>query len=101
MNGREAVGAFRSALENGQRYHVICMDIMMPDINGVDAVRLIRAHEAAHGIVTNRTIVIMTTALDDIKTVSHCFRALCDAYLVKPIELSKLRDLLKDFRLIQ
>ena len=39
VNGREAVAAFRLALEQGQRYDLICMDIMMPEMDGGEAVR--------------------------------------------------------------
>ena len=32
----------------------------------------------------------MTTAVDDVKEVIRCFQELCDAYLMKPIDLGKL-----------
>jgi len=101
VNGEEAVQAFRHALELGQSYDLICMDIMMPEMNGREAVRELRALEEAHGIpMTHGARIIMTTALDDIKEVFWCFRELCDAYLVKPIDLKKLLENLKSFRLI-
>src|SRR5208282_338399 len=42
VNGREAVAAFRTACESGQAYDLICMDIMMPEMDGQTAVREIR-----------------------------------------------------------
>jgi hypothetical protein len=36
----------------------------------------------------------------DIKEVIHCFRELCDAYLIKPIDLGKLLGLMKGWRLV-
>jgi two-component system chemotaxis response regulator CheY len=102
VNGREAVEAFRTSLERGQRYHLICMDIMMPEMDGREAVRQIRAMEEARGILsTSGAKIIMTTAVDDIKEVIRCFQELCDAYLVKPIELSKLLDCMRSFQLVQ
>jgi hypothetical protein len=38
--------------------------------------------------------------VDDIREVILCFRELCDAYLLKPIELSKLLAQMKSYQLI-
>jgi two-component system chemotaxis response regulator CheY len=101
VNGREAVEAFNSALERGQSYDLVCMDIMMPEMDGREAVRRIRAMEEARGILsTYGTKIIMTTAVDEIKDVVLCFKELCDAYLVKPIDLSKLVGHLRAYRLV-
>jgi two-component system, chemotaxis family, chemotaxis protein CheY len=100
VNGREAVEAFRSALEQGQSYDLICMDIMMPEMNGREAVRQIRALEAAHGIFSSfGAKIIMTTAMNDIKEVIRCYQELCDAYLVKPIDLIKLLSKMQSYQL--
>jgi HPt (histidine-containing phosphotransfer) domain-containing protein len=48
VNGREAVEAFRSALELGQSYDLVCMDIMMPEMDGREAVSRIRASCLMH-----------------------------------------------------
>jgi chemotaxis protein histidine kinase CheA len=102
VNGREAVEAFRSALERSQPYHLICMDIMMPEMDGCEAVRQIRAQEEARGIHSTYGVkIVMTTALDNIKEVTRCFKELCDAYLLKPIDLSKLLGHMKAYRLVQ
>ena len=101
VNGREAVEAFHAALERGQSYDLVCMDIMMPEMDGREAVRRIRAMEEARGILsTYGTKIIMTTAVDEIKDVVLCFKELCDAYLVKPIDLSQLLGHLRTYRLV-
>jgi two-component system chemotaxis response regulator CheY len=100
VNGREAVDAFRAAIERGHRYDLICMDIMMPELSGREAVRQIRALEEAQGIFsTSGAKIIMTTAVNDVKEVAHCFRELCDAYLVKPIDLGELLGKMKQYQL--
>ncbi len=102
VNGREAVDAFRFALTQGQRYDLICMDIMMPEMDGREAVRQVRALELAHGILSmHGAKIIMTTAVCDIEAVSECYQDLCDAYLTKPIDLAKLLSQMKACQLVR
>jgi two-component system chemotaxis response regulator CheY len=101
VNGREAVEAFRSALERKEAYDLICMDIMMPEMDGREAIRQVRALEEARGIFSTRGAkIIMTTAVDDFKEVIRCFQDLCDAYFTKPISLAKLLRQMRSWHLI-
>jgi two-component system chemotaxis response regulator CheY len=102
VNGKEAVDAFRSALEHGERYHLICMDIMMPELDGRQALRQIRDLEEKFGILSaTGAKIIMTTAVNDVKEVGRCFHELCDSYLVKPIDLATLLGQMKSYQLVQ
>ena len=101
VNGREAVSAFRSARAGGEPYDLICMDIMMPDMDGQTAVKEIRALEGAAGTPPAAAVkIIMTTALDDMKNVVESLRASCNAYLLKPVAAENLLGRLKSFGLI-
>jgi two-component system chemotaxis response regulator CheY len=78
------------------------MDIMMPEMDGREAVRQIRAMEEAQGILSAYGAkIIMTTALGQVKEVIRCFRELCDAYLVKPIDLGQLLAHMKSYKLVE
>ncbi len=100
-NGREAVEAYRAAWEQGQRYDFLCMDIMMPIMDGCEAVRHIRAFEESQGVFsTSGAKIIMTTTVHDIREVFRSFMGLCDAYLMKPIDLAKLLGHMKSFQLV-
>jgi two-component system, chemotaxis family, chemotaxis protein CheY len=102
VNGREAVDAFRSALDANQAYDLICMDIMMPEMDGREAVRQVRALEDSRGIRSTRGVkIIMTTTVDEVKEVFLCFRELCDAYLIKPIDLGQLLSQMKFYKLVE
>jgi two-component system chemotaxis response regulator CheY len=100
VNGKEAVDAFRLAFDKGSPYNLICMDIMMPEMDGREAVRQIRASEETHGILSPYGAkIIMTTTVQEIREVFLCFRELCDAYLVKPIDLGRLLSQMQFYRL--
>ena len=101
VNGVEAVEATRMAIENGDNYNLICLDIMMPEMDGHSALRKIRELEEKHGILLeNGATVVMTTALSDPANLFNAFREQCDSYLVKPIDVRKLIDYLRQAKLI-
>jgi two-component system chemotaxis response regulator CheY len=100
VNGKEAVEAFQAARQAGQAYDLICMDINMPEMDGQEAVKEIRAIEGADRVHKSSGVrIFMTTGIQDIKTVVASFKALCDAYLFKPIDGAKLEEHLYDFGL--
>ena len=102
VNGREAVSATTAALDAHQPYDLICLDIMMPEMDGHDALKAIRDCETERGMSsTTGAKIVMTTAVDQSKSIMRAFRALCDAYLVKPIDRAKLLQHLREFQLIQ
>jgi two-component system chemotaxis response regulator CheY len=101
VNGLEAVNGVRDALDLGEPYDLICLDIMMPRMDGHEALKQIRAMEASRGILSSvGSKVFMTTALDGVRSVTQAFSGLCDAYLVKPIEKVKLLEQLHRFELL-
>lgn len=101
VNGREAVEAFRAVFATSGQYDLICMDVRMPEMNGTEAVRQIRAIEEAQGILSSSGVkIFMTTAICDLKTVNSSYGSLCDAYLLKPIDGVQLKQHLEDFRLL-
>lgn len=101
VNGREAVETARAALTAGQPYDLICLDIMMPEMDGHAALREIRHIEEQAGIPGADSVkIIMTTALADSKNVIGAFREQCDAYVNKPVNKAKLIEHLTALGLI-
>lgn len=101
VNGREATEAVRLSLLAREPYDLICLDIMMPEKDGQQTLREIRAMETAQGILSSRGAkIVMTTALGNMKNVSQAFYGLCDAYLVKPISKAALLAELAKLKLV-
>jgi two-component system chemotaxis response regulator CheY len=101
VNGQEAVEAIRVALLSGHHYNLICLDIMMPGLNGQQALRKIREMEEERGIFSSDGAkIIMTTALDDMQNKISAFSGLCDGYLAKPIYKERLLAELRKLALI-
>jgi len=103
VDGEEAITAFKLAHQAKSPFDLICMDIMMPKMDGREALRLIRQLEKELEIPPNlETKIVMTTALDDPKTVFDSFyQDGATAYLVKPISKQKLIRELRALGLIQ
>lgn len=100
-NGDKGFEAVKAAYEIGAPFDLVCLDIMMEDMNGQQALREIRAYEEKRGIVSKTGVkVIMTTSLSDMKNIMLAYHGLCDGYLVKPIAKTKLLDELKRLKLI-
>jgi two-component system, chemotaxis family, chemotaxis protein CheY len=101
-NGREAVHAFSMALTSISPYHVICMDILMPEMNGNEAMRQVREMELARGVLPGRGVkIIMTSGVKKVQQVFESFDETCDAYLFKPIDTGKLVKELHAFGLLE
>jgi two-component system, chemotaxis family, chemotaxis protein CheY len=90
-NGKEALELFKNALEAKQPYDVVCLDIMMPEMDGQDVLLAIRRIESERNIALGRGAkVIMTTSLDDAGNVVGAFRSGAESYLIKPIDQQKV-----------
>ncbi|MGM0444591.1 MAG: response regulator, partial [Fibrobacterota bacterium] len=91
VNGQEAVDILEGVADNEEWYDLICLDIMMPEMDGHTTLEKIRTIERRIGSDDGRAAkIIMTTALSDGESVMGAFKNNCDAYIVKPIERAKL-----------
>lgn len=101
VDGPEAVMAYQLALAEGAPYDLVCLDIMLPRLDGVEVLREIRRLDEEEGrFGLQGTKVVMTTALGDYDTIMTSFRDQCEAYLTKPIEKEVLLGVIRDLGLL-
>ena len=91
-DGYAGIFAVEQALDRGEPYDLVCLDLVMPGMDGWEALRRIRAAEDARGIdPTLRVRVLVLTARDSSQNLG---RFLGDApregLLLKPFRRTEL-----------
>ena len=87
-NGEAALESWLSAKSAGTPYDLVLMDIQMPQLNGIETTRRIRALEA--GQPGRRTPILALTANTLVEDRYACFEAGMDGFLIKPLDREKL-----------
>jgi len=91
-NGETALESWLAARSAGAPYDLVLMDVQMPQLDGIETTRRIRACEAGHpGRLTPILALTANTLAEDR---SACFEAGMDGFLVKPLDREKLADAL-------
>jgi two-component system, chemotaxis family, chemotaxis protein CheY len=100
-DGLDAIRAFIVARTENRPYDLICLDIMMPLMDGQEALRRIRQLEDKLSVAErNRVKIIMTTSYADREHIMRAAVDKCSGYLVKPIEKVLLLNRLKSVGLL-
>ncbi|MBU6462650.1 MAG: response regulator [Bradyrhizobium sp.] len=91
-NGETALESWLAARSAGAPYDLVLMDIQMPQLDGIETTRRIRACEAGHpgGLTPILALTANTLAEDR----SACFEAGMNGFLIKPLDREKLADAL-------
>ncbi|WP_069998509.1 response regulator [Cellulosilyticum sp. I15G10I2] len=101
VDGLEALDAYLLAVKDAQPYDLICLDIMMPKVDGVKVLKAIRDYETSKGLLPKKRVkVIMTTALQETLLVQQAFEIGCEAYAAKPIDTDKFVEVMRKLELI-
>jgi CheY-like chemotaxis protein len=94
LEARDGSEVVKSALE--QNPDLILMDLRMPDVNGLQATRDLRA--ISHPRHIRNVPVVAITAYPETLSINEAFKAGCDAYLQKPITSLDLAAVFLRFR---
>jgi len=101
VDGLEAIDAYMIAMREKTPYDLICLDIMMPKIDGVKVLKTIREMEINKFILPEKRVkIIMTTALSDAELVQEAFQYGCEAYASKPIKTDKFIEVMHKIGLL-
>lgn len=102
VNGIEAIDSATEAIMKNEPYDLICLDIMMPMVDGLKALKNIReVEEKLLDINKKPSKVIMTTAINDKETIEAAYDIGCEGYAWKPIDFDKFEEVLRNLDLIQ
>jgi two-component system chemotaxis response regulator CheY len=100
-DGEAGLAAFKEALQSGDPVDLVCLDIVMPKLNGQEVLKQIREMENIFGLhPSKRAVVFMTTSQSDRDNLIEAI-PLCDAYLTKPINRADLMFYVKKHHLPQ
>ena len=89
-NGRDAVSAAAA-----ERFDVILMDVRMPEMDGLEAIRQIRAYEQAEGL--GRTPIVVVSANTSAEDVRDGVEAGADGHLAKPVGRMDVMGVVSEF----
>lgn len=90
------------SIKNKEPYQLLCLDIMMPKVDGLKVLKVIRALEEQREVRRRDHLrIIMMTAITDTEHVDEAFRLGCDAYASKPVDTDQVTGVMKSLRLIE
>jgi two-component system chemotaxis response regulator CheY len=99
-DGVEAIKAFNMALAK-EPYDLICLDIMLPKMDGQQVLKGIRKIEGERGILGPEAVkILIISALGDFENVTEAFSSQCTSYITKPIDADKIVAELRNLELI-
>jgi two-component system cell cycle response regulator DivK len=84
--------AIKVLLEDGLEPDIILLDINLPGIDGLELARRFKADERVAAIP-----LIATTAQVLVGDRERCLEAGCDDYLPKPLDIRKLREVMRAY----
>lgn len=79
-------------LAGEERPDLILLDWMMPDVDGMDALRILKSRPS-----TREIPVVMVTALDGLPQIALATEEGAEGYLTKPIDASDLLSMVRRF----
>jgi two-component system chemotaxis response regulator CheY len=95
-NGVKALNLFVESFDE-KPFDLVCLDIMMPVMTGIEALKKIREFEESRKVTgLDHSKIIMVTALDQKSEVMEAFKSGCEAYIVKPISKADIKKALEN-----
>lgn len=102
VDGMEAVDLYMDSIKQNNPYNLLCLDVMMPKVDGLKVLKVIRQIEKQQNVSEEDHLrIIMMTALADVGYVDEAFRQGCDAYASKPVDTEKVQEVMQNLGLLE
>lgn len=103
---RHAFSCFRKAWEENRPYHLVLLDLRLPDLDGRAILQVIRKYESCQKVpLDQRCMVLINTASEEREDLMESLALEVDGYMIKPISVAlldeKIRVLKQNRRLHQ
>jgi two-component system chemotaxis response regulator CheY len=96
-DGIEAIAAIMAASKHSQRYDLIILDIMMPNMDGIETLKSIRAYEQQIGVPQDQYLkAIMVSALSGDTVLTEAYQHGCIAFMRKPIDFKRFESIIRE-----
>ena len=86
-NGLELLDLFQRDEEIGKKQMLVLLDLRMPYLDGIEALRWLKANDR-----TAKIPVWVLTTSDDQRDIERCYRLGCNVYITKPVGFDALSD---------
>ncbi|MGL1934117.1 MAG: response regulator [Fibrobacterales bacterium] len=91
--GNDGFNQFLKAYKDKEPFDVICLDINMPDKDGITVLNEIRNFEESEGFsLADSCKIFMVTSYDQMDIIIGSFKKLCNGYLTKPLKMEALDE---------
>ena len=102
-DGMDTVKAFTMAWELGRNYDLICIDLMLPRVGGIDAIKMMRKIEREMGVLKADSvkIIVITAVVNPAYIFEACYRGGANSYLYKPVDRKKILEEMTKYGLIK
>lgn len=99
-NGKDAVKMIQQAIECGKPYALVCLDIVMPGMDGYQTLKVIREMEKQHEVKQTKIFMITSCDSPDQMIEASGGDSGCDDYIIKPVMSDSLNKLLVKHELL-
>ncbi len=100
-DGEECVRLFEDAHKRNEPYDLVCLDLNMPKLNGIDTLKVIRNTERSWNIPDERKVnILMITSSTAREHIIEAHALNCQGYILKPFKKSKVVEKLGQLNLL-
>ena len=98
-DGEEALDKVGEAFSAGEPYDLICVDLSMPGLDGLELIEHLREVELSHEKPYHSRLIVVSASRYP-QDIMDAFKKQADGYLTKPVNVNKMGKLLQEFSIL-